>query len=81
MARIIRRSQWRPHPEGGRLPALLECVCGHRLELWAFTNTCARCGRDYNQSGQALAPRSQWGEETGETAADILAVGAWPVVR
>jgi hypothetical protein len=23
-------------------------------------------------SGQRLAPRSQWGEETGETADDIL---------
>jgi len=36
-----------------------------------FTNTC-RCGADYNMSGQQLAPRSQWGEETGETADDIL---------
>ena len=36
-----------------------------------FTNTCL-CGADYNMSGQRLAPRSQWGEETGETADDIL---------
>lgn len=26
--------------------------------------------REYNSSGQMLAPREQWGEETGETAAD-----------
>jgi hypothetical protein len=31
------------------------------------------CGADYNMSGQMLAPREQWGEETGETVADILA--------
>lgn len=40
--------------------------CGETLDLSAFTNTCARCGRDYNSMGQELAPRSQWGEETGE---------------
>jgi hypothetical protein len=40
-----------------------------------MTNTC-ECGRDYNWGGQLLAPRSQWGEETGETAADILRVDA-----
>ena len=49
----------------------VECVCGYTLELWEFTNTCV-CGRDYSFDGGILAPRSQWGEETGETAADIL---------
>lgn len=39
--------------------------CGKPVELDAFTNTC-ECGADYNWSGQRLAPRSQWGEETGE---------------
>lgn len=47
--------------------------CGKgRVYLDGFTNTCPVCEADYNWSGQLLAPRSQWGEETGETAADIL---------
>jgi len=47
-----------------------KCPCGERITLSHFTNTCS-CGRDYNSSGTELAPRSQWGEETGETYADI----------
>ena len=46
--------------------------CGHELLCMGFTNTCGSCGADYNMSGQELAPRSQWGEETGESVADIL---------
>ena len=56
-------------------PALAKCICGHTIELAAFTNTCERCNRDYNMSGQELAPRSQWGEETGETPSEILNIG------
>lgn len=53
-------------------PKLIKCgSCGRELECSGFTNTC-ECGADYNWAGQRLAPRSQWGEETGETAADIL---------
>lgn len=37
----------------------------HVVTLHGFTNTCD-CGRDYNMSGDVLAPRSHWGEETGE---------------
>lgn len=48
-----------------------KCVCGEWLELNNFTNACV-CGRDYNSNGTLLAPREQWGEETGETATDIL---------
>jgi hypothetical protein len=48
-----------------------QCDCGAIVELGRFTCTC-RCGRDYNWNGTLLAPREQWGEETGETAADIL---------
>lgn len=48
----------------------LKCDCGARVALVGFTNGCD-CGRDYNRSGQLLAPRSQWGEETGEHPADI----------
>jgi hypothetical protein len=55
-------------------PAIGECVCGTHVELHGFTNTCDRCNRDYNSSGQLLAPRSQWGEETGESVSDILAI-------
>ena len=47
------------------------CDCGYALDLFAYTNTCI-CGRDYDIAGRLLAPRSHWGEETGETAADIL---------
>lgn len=49
-----------------RIPASGRCHCGEDVELSRFTNTCHRCGADYNGSGQELAPRSQWGEETGE---------------
>lgn len=56
-------------------PAVGQCECGHSVELAEFTNTCAVCGRDYNMSGQRLAPRSQWGEETGESLGDILGIG------
>lgn len=49
------------------------CYCGAEVALDGFTNTCD-CGRDYNWAGQELAPRSQWGEETGESLADILAI-------
>lgn len=46
---------------------VIECRCGAHLSLessWA--NECERCHTEYNGSGQELAPRSQWGEETGE---------------
>lgn len=45
--------------------------CGEEVYCDHFTNTC-ECGADYNMSGQRLAHRAQWGEETGETLADIL---------
>jgi hypothetical protein len=47
-----------------RVPAQVKC-CGKWMSLGKFTNTC-ECGADYNSSGQLLASRSQWGEETGE---------------
>lgn len=55
-------------------PGSIKCVCGE--EVWLgniMTNTCEKCGRDYNIGGQLLAPRYQWGEETGETLSEILA--------
>ena len=39
---------------------------GYEVVCDNFTNTCEWCGADYNSFGQKLAPRSQWGEETGE---------------
>jgi hypothetical protein len=56
-------------------PAVARCNCGEPVCLEDFTNTCIVCGRDYNIQGDSLASRSQWGEETGETAAQLLAVG------
>lgn len=56
-----------------RQPAIGKCSCGRRIELDHFTNACD-CGWDYNSSGDLLAPRSQWGEETGEHLADILRI-------
>jgi hypothetical protein len=54
--------------DGSRLtPIVVRCFCRRRLELWdSWANTCD-CGREWNGSGQALAPRSEWGWETGET--------------
>lgn len=53
---------------------VLGCPCGEELHahIGQFTITCDRCGADYNSAGQRLADRSQWGEETGETYADIV---------
>ncbi len=42
-----------------------KCECGEEVYLDRFTNTCD-CGADYDSNGNQLAPRSQWGEETGE---------------
>ncbi len=58
----------------GRSGALrLVCQCKREVVCFGFTNTCV-CGRDYNMSGQLLAPRSQWGAETGESVSDILRI-------
>lgn len=47
--------------------------CGSEVLLdGSFTCTCGNCGADYNTFGQRLAPREQWGWETGESASDIL---------
>ena len=51
-------------------PAIIKCHCGCNVELYGFTNTCD-CGADYNMSGQQLASREQWGEETGEQYSDL----------
>lgn len=50
---------------------IIQCSCGQSVVCSDSTNTCS-CGLDYNWSGVGLAPRSQWGEETGEFLSDIL---------
>ncbi len=53
-----------------RIP-VVRCVCGNLVECWdSWANSCDKCGTEYNGGGQQLAPRSQWGEETGETFLD-----------
>lgn len=49
-----------------RIIPVVACSCGEEVicsNTW--TNFCD-CGAEYNRTGQELAPRSQWGEETGE---------------
>lgn len=59
---------------GFKTPAIGICDdCGLEVELIGFTNTCA-CGADYNKWGSYLAPREQWGWDTGETVEEILSV-------
>ena len=54
-------------------PAIGVCDrCGADVVLdHALANTCV-CGAEYNLSGQRLAPREQWGDDTGETLGEIL---------
>lgn len=69
-----------PGGDHNQRPTGLQCDCGHFLH-WPGPGrdyNCERCGRDYNSAGQLLAPREQWGEETGETAADYYAGQANP---
>lgn len=50
--------------EGQRFVTCRKC---HK-RVWlddAWANPCP-CGLEYNLAGQELAPRSQWGYETGE---------------
>lgn len=62
MAEIIK---YRDHQTGEF--AVCKCECGAEVELHdSWSNDCHKCGREYNMSGQELAPRNQWGEETGE---------------
>lgn len=63
MAKVIQRID----QENGIKNMTIECSCGTKIELvdwWA--TSCSNCNREYNGGGQELAPRSQWGEETGE---------------
>ena len=57
------------HVHYRHIPAEGRCACGRLVLLDGFTSTCD-CGRDYDSSGHELAPREQWGEETGESPSD-----------
>lgn len=52
-----------------RLDVVVVC-CGEELVCSHFTNTCDICESDYNMTGEKLAPREYWGEETGEHWSD-----------
>jgi hypothetical protein len=55
-----------------REPAVGECeVCRREVILDRATCAC-ECGADYNAMGQRLAPREQWGHETGEHWSDCV---------
>ena len=78
MTDIIRRETvYRTSVMDGRVieheAPVVKCRCGDEVVCDRFTNTCYECGSDFNGSGQLLADRSQWGEETGESVSDILA--------
>jgi hypothetical protein len=72
--KIIREPVYNEQTGEREEAALLQCFCGAEIQLWGFTNTCHRCGADFNSAGQHLAPRAQWGEETGEPLSDILRI-------
>lgn len=57
----------KPDGFGPLVSPVIRCECGVEDVICdSFTNTCEHCGADYNFNGDMLAPRSQWGEETGE---------------
>lgn len=58
--------------QAGYIERWLICDCGEEVDLANFTNSCDKCGTDYNSSGQRLAAREFWGEETGEHPADCV---------
>ena len=58
-------------PKGHSSINEIKC-CNKWIWLDQWTNTCDTCQSDYNMQGNKLAPRSQWGEETGESLSDIL---------
>ncbi len=61
---------WTYHERGY---VVIRCDCGISIECDdGFLNNCLRCGRNYDGNGNLLAPIEQWGEETGESAADII---------
>ena len=56
---------------GNRFVEYVDCNNEVSLDN-VMTNTCEKCHSNYNSSGRKLAPRSQWGWDTGESLSDIL---------
>ncbi len=49
------------YEEGEPTSSYLEVFCcGEWMYSNAFTNTCLKCGKDYNWAGLLLLPRDQW---------------------
>lgn len=64
----LRMRQWESRET---IPGIMQCECGEKIEIYDHHDVhCEKCYREYNSAGSLLAPRSQWGEETGETAFD-----------
>jgi hypothetical protein len=58
--------------DGPRTFTVVNCGCGREVYCYStWANDCEGCGTEYNGGGQKLAPRSHWGEETGEAWYDI----------
>jgi hypothetical protein len=65
-AMIKKKTVGNPSGQGFQVVRVVVCACKREVELYsAWSNECD-CGTEYNGFGQKLAPRSQWGEETGE---------------
>lgn len=61
MSRFLKREQ------DACYPVKFECDCKRVFEIDnGWSNECPKCGAEYNGSGQRLAAREYWGEETGE---------------
>lgn len=56
----------------GKVLRLLSCDCGTQFIIADYwEDQCPGCRQLYNGAGQKLVPAQYWGEETGETLADI----------
>jgi hypothetical protein len=71
MARIIREESLLNERLMPCTRKVVECErCGREVLCYAFTNGC-ECGAEYNMSGQMLADRSQWAEDTEDDPYDV----------
>jgi len=64
--------RWFEEKEGGHASCTAIKCCNEWMLCEKFTNNCEKCDKDYGMDGGRLAPRSHWGEETGETYSDII---------
>ncbi len=68
----VRRGVLRYYTQNVVKDASGTCACGKHVVLNdAWANACSGCGREYNAFGQLLAHRSRWGEESGESVAEM----------